>query len=143
MSSSDSATRVAGVLVKGGGLLLVHRSPSKRFYPDVWDLFGGHVEEGESPEEALRREAREELGIEVLATRWLGQIHDPIEPAVVQVYAVSSWNGQPVNAAPDEHTEVRWFDAGKLPKSDALDAYGTLLVRTLRGRGTGGVPARE
>ena len=82
----------------------VYRSPSKRHYPDVWDLFGGHVEAGESPEEALRREAREELGIEVLATTWLGQIHDPIEPAVVQVYAVAS---EPVNAAPEEHTEVR------------------------------------
>ena len=30
-------------------------------------------------QEALRREAREELGIEVLALRWLGQINDPVE----------------------------------------------------------------
>ena len=117
--------------------------PSKRHYPDVWDLFGGHVEGGESPEEALRREAREELGIEVLATRWLGQIHDPIEPAAVQVYAVASWKGEPVNAAPEEHTEVRWFGAGELPASEALDAYGTLLVRTLRGKGEGRVPANK
>ena len=135
-----TATRVAGVMIRDGRVLLVHRSPSKRFYPDVWDLFGGHVEAGESPEEALRREAREELGIEVRVARWLGQIHDPVEPAAVDVYAVSSWEGEPVNAAPEEHTQVRWFGAGELPASAALDAYGALLVTALRGVGREGVP---
>ena len=132
MRTGDSAaTRVAGAVVRDGMVVLVHRSPSKRFYPDVWDLFGGHVEAGEFPEQALRREAREELGIEVLAARYLGQIYDPVEPAPVDVYAVSSWEGKPVNAAPEEHTEVRWFGAGELPESAALDAYGTLLATAL------------
>ena len=34
-------------------------------FPGYWDLIGGHVEEGETPEEALVREVREELGIEL------------------------------------------------------------------------------
>jgi len=32
-------------------------------FPNCWDLIGGHVEEGETPEEALIREVKEELGI--------------------------------------------------------------------------------
>ena len=140
MSRSDSATTcVAGAVIRDGNVLLVHRSPLKRFYPGVWDLFGGHVEAGESPDAALRREAREELGIEVLAARRLGQIYDPVESAVVHVYAVSSWEGEPVNAAPEEHAEVRWFDANELPESGALEAYGALLVTTLLGEGAEGV----
>ena len=129
--SDSAATCVAGAVIKDGGVLLVHRSPSSRFYPDVWDLFGGHVEESECLEEALSREAREELGIKVLALRWLGQVYDSVEPAVVHVYAVSSWEGEPVNAAPEEHTEVRWFGTGELPESEGLDAYRALVVTAL------------
>jgi 8-oxo-dGTP diphosphatase len=39
---------VCGALVENGAVLLVHRSPTRRAYPDLWDLPGGHVEAGES-----------------------------------------------------------------------------------------------
>ena len=131
LQSDSAATCVAGVVIRNDTLLLVLRSPSAQFWPAVWDLFGGHVNEGESLEEALHREAREELGIEVLAIRWLGQVHDPVEPAVVHVYAVSSWEGEPVNTAPCEHTEIRWFRAEDLPQSEALEGYGALVLAAL------------
>ena len=131
LQSDFAAICVAGAVIRDDTVLLVHRSPSARFWPDVWDLFGGHVNEGESLEEALQREAREELGIEVLALRWLGQIYDPVEPAVVHAYAVSSWEGEPVNAAPGEHTEIHWFSAEELPESEALEGYGALVVTAL------------
>ena len=49
-------------LVRDGLVLLVHRHPLRQWYPDCWDLVGGHVEPGESPREAVIRECFEELG---------------------------------------------------------------------------------
>lgn len=122
---------VAGAIVRGGRVLLVKRSPQAWNYPDVWDLFGGHVEEGESLDEALRREAREELGVEVESFHPLGTVHDPVEPADITIFAVTAWGGEPVNAAPDEHSEIGWFSPDELPDSAGLEAYRGLVIQAL------------
>ncbi|HTE20616.1 MAG TPA: NUDIX domain-containing protein [Armatimonadota bacterium] len=57
--------RVAGVILhREGRVLLQHRddNPAIR-WPGAWAIFGGHVEEGEEPEDAARREIEEELGL--------------------------------------------------------------------------------
>ena len=51
---------VVGALVREGRVLLVHRRPDKRAYPDMWDLPGGLIERGESELGALTRELHEE-----------------------------------------------------------------------------------
>ena len=122
---------VTGALVRDGKVLLVKRAPHMRFYPGVWDLFGGHIERDESPEDALRREAMEELGIEIESFHLLGTHQDPVEPAEVMVFAVTAWKGEPVNAAPDEHTDIGWYSADELPASDGLDGYRELVVRAI------------
>ena len=122
---------VAGALIKGGKILLVKRSPQSRFYPNVWDLFGGHIEGEEALEDALRREAFEELQVKIESFCKIGTIHDPVEPAEVAVFVVSGWVGAPTNAAPDEHSEIRWFATEELPISSALDGYGDLIKRAV------------
>lgn len=125
------ASCVAGALTSDGKVLLVKRSPQSRFYPDVWDLFGGHVEGEESPEDALRREALEELQVQVKSFHLLGTVHDPVEPAEVMVFAVTAWRGEPTNVAPNEHSEIAWFEADTLPESPGLDGYRDLVVQAM------------
>ena len=52
-------------LDRNNRILLQHRSKDKKFYPDYWSFFGGSIEEGETPEKAVKREIKEELGIEL------------------------------------------------------------------------------
>jgi 8-oxo-dGTP pyrophosphatase MutT (NUDIX family) len=95
-------------LVRDGLVLMVHRHPLRRWYPDCWDLVGGHVDSDESPDQAVSRECLEELGIHV---------HDPlpipitVSDPTLDMYAflVTRWEGEPVNAAPEEHDDLRWF----------------------------------
>ena len=65
------AAAVAGVIVDEQGRMVVlvrGKEPGK----GKWDLPGGFVDPGETAEDALRREAREEIGLEVTALRYLG-----------------------------------------------------------------------
>jgi len=50
---------------KGEFLLALRDDKSWIPFPNHWDLIGGHVEEGETPEEALIREVKEELDIDI------------------------------------------------------------------------------
>ncbi|MBC8083868.1 MAG: NUDIX domain-containing protein [Hymenobacter sp.] len=51
--------------------MLCKRAPHRCMYPNFWDAIGGHCEPSETPVEALRRELREELGIEILEFKLL------------------------------------------------------------------------
>jgi 8-oxo-dGTP pyrophosphatase MutT (NUDIX family) len=101
-------------LVRNGRVLLVHRRPSRRWYPDCWDLVGGHVERGESPQAAVRRECLEELGIRIHDPRPIPmEVSDPTLD--VHAFLVTRWDGEPVNVAPEEHDDLRWFQPRDLP----------------------------
>jgi 8-oxo-dGTP diphosphatase len=62
---SGRSIRVAGVILyREGGVLLQHRDDNPEIrWPGAWAIFGGHVEPGELPEDAARREIEEELGL--------------------------------------------------------------------------------
>ncbi|WP_229075137.1 NUDIX domain-containing protein [Actinoplanes sp. DH11] len=110
---------VTAALVRDGRVLLVHRSPARRVYPDVWDLPGGHIEAGETELAALAREMHEELGVRVatgsairLCRLKIGQERESVR---LSAWIVDEWEGTPTNAAPDEHDEIRWFRPEDLP----------------------------
>lgn len=95
------------LLVRDGKALLAHRHPQRRWYPDCWDLVGGHVEPGELPVEAVVRECAEELGIRVHSPKRFAM---PFSDPTLEMHAflVTRWEGEPANCAPDEHDELRW-----------------------------------
>lgn len=56
----------AFIIDENGNILLQKRSKNKRLWPDLWDVtVGGHVEAGEFGRQALIREVKEELGIDI------------------------------------------------------------------------------
>ncbi len=109
---------VCGALVENGAVLLVHRSPTRPAYPDLWDLPGGHVDAGESELEALAREMHEELGVHIVAesSSRLGDWHAGSgEDAVhVSVWHIRDWVGSPTNRAPVEHDTIAWVEINEL-----------------------------
>ena len=100
-------------LVRDRSLLLAHRHPARRWYPDCWDLVGGHIERGETPRDAVLRECREEIAVDISELRPVEvEIHDP--NLHIHAFLVSRWTGEPTNAAPGEHDALTWFDASQI-----------------------------
>jgi 8-oxo-dGTP diphosphatase len=109
VSNSSVRKCVGALLISGNRALLAHRHANRSWYPNVWDLPGGHIEPSETPSYALVRELREELGIEIAHPR-----EPPLQIVAdaqmhLSIWIVSTWTGTPSNLAPDEHDELRWI----------------------------------
>ncbi|MBY8873552.1 NUDIX domain-containing protein [Micromonospora sp. PLK6-60] len=126
---------VTGALVEDGAVLLVHRSPTRLAYPDLWDLPGGHVEADESELQALAREMHEELGVQIVAesSARLGDLHAGSgEDAVhIGVWRIGDWVGSPTNRAPDEHDDIAWVGIIELGGLPLVHGDLAALVRSL------------
>jgi 8-oxo-dGTP diphosphatase len=124
---------VAGLLVHADMVLLCHRSPSRRWHPNVWDLPGGHIEEDERPPRALVRELGEELGI---------VIPEPVDPPLAhlrhpdfdcRIWVVREWTGSP-HLASDEHDDFAWWPPGAIVDLPlAAEDYRPLLRHAVSG----------
>lgn len=106
---ADQVHRIAvALLVADDRVLLAHRHPQRRYYPDCWDAVGGHIEAGETPEQALVRECHEEVGVTVTSARPVTLAVD--DPALeMHAFVVGGWTGTPTNRALDEHDDLGWF----------------------------------
>lgn len=99
---------VGAVLTRGDQILLGRRSPWKALCPDCWDLPGGHVETGEPPVQALRRELVEELGVSPTEPRAVLRERLP-DGGEFTIFVVADWTGGEPTMVGDEHVELRWF----------------------------------
>ena len=131
---------VAALIIRSGLILLGQRSATRTLYPDVWDMFGGHLEPGEQREQTLVRELEEELGI--TPTRWtfletLSQSlptppNEPSEQLTAHLYLVTAWTGTPVNRQPEEHSTIGWFSLAQATQLQLADpSYPMLFARYL------------
>jgi mutator protein MutT len=103
----------AAAIRRRGKILLCHRRADREWYPDCWDVVGGHIERGESATEAVVRECREELGITV---RTIQPIAVEFEIPAVNLHAflIDDWEGEVANHAPTEHDKIEWFGPDEL-----------------------------
>lgn len=120
--------RVAVGIVVGNGLVLACQRLRNARYPMKWEFPGGKIEQGESAAEALIRELREELSIEVTThqefhrQQWVypdskntnnssGAFH-------VTYFLVHSFSGEPVNNA---FEQIQWVIPADLLTMDILE----------------------
>lgn len=103
-----------GLIIKEGKILLVKRSNDP--YKGFWAIPGGFVEQGETCEEAVAREIKEETGLEAKVKNLLGVYSAPgRDPRqVITIAYTLSVEGGKVKKS-EEATEIGWFPLNDLP----------------------------
>ena len=124
--------RYVGAILLSSGTLLLGRRSAHRSYPDCWDIIGGHIEPGESIEQALVREVEEEIGVMPVQFAKLTSLH--AEGIELHIYRVDEWVGGSPVLRGDEHVELRWFtvDAACALPNLASDEYIRVFRETQR-----------
>jgi 8-oxo-dGTP diphosphatase len=119
---AHSSVTACALVVDGAGRLLLARRANPPF-EGKWDLPGGFVAEGEHPLDAVRRELREETGLDVEPERFVGVWMDRYGEHgsgvhTLNLYWTARAEGEPFAA--DDVSEVGWFAADALPRPAEL-----------------------
>lgn len=112
---------VVGILINKQGEVLVAERQLHKFQGGRWEFPGGKVELQEHPFDALQRELREEIGVDVVTAEPFEQLQHTYSDRTIllDVWLVTEFNGEPHGK---EGQPVRWVPMDNLKQIEIPDA---------------------
>ena len=119
---------------KEGKYLMLHRVKKHHdINAGKWIGVGGHVENGETPEECLLREVKEETGLVLTAYRLHGLVtflSDACEPELMCVFTADAFDGEMIEC---DEGELAWVDKSEVLALPTWEGDHVFLERLLSG----------
>jgi len=99
--------RGSGVILqtKDGKVLLQYRDKSSRWNRDSWSEFGGQIKEYETPEEAIKRETKEELGMELGGLKFFKKYELKREKGIYEQFVFIAHLAYPIEKLKEQQRE--------------------------------------
>lgn len=131
--STEPLHVAVGVLRRADGDVLLSQRKAGTHLAGYWEFPGGKLEPGETPQGALARELREELGIEILAAQPLirhrhhypASADHPARQVVLHTFEVTAWHGDPRGL---QGQALRWAHPDTIDPASLPPANGPLLT---------------
>ena len=108
-------TEVVAALIRRGDRFLICRRPPEKARGLLWEFVGGKVEPGETKEQALVRECREELAISLSVGKVFMEV-DHVYPDItihLTLFSATIASGTPRKL---EHNDIRWITVHEIPR---------------------------
>jgi 8-oxo-dGTP diphosphatase len=121
-------TQVVAAILRRDGKILICRRRADQQHPLKWEFPGGKIEAGESPQEALIRELREELSIESRAGRELARYeftYPGKKPILLIFIEVPDWQGEIENRI---FETILWASPEEISGYDFLEGDAPFLA---------------
>ena len=108
-------TEVVAALIRDGGRFMICRRPAHKARGLLWEFVGGKVEPGETGRDALVRECREEIGVEIdVRDVYFDVVHEYPDILIhLTLYNAVITEGKPKLL---EHSEIRWITPEEIPQ---------------------------
>lgn len=136
MQNQDSKpyVEVVAALIWRDGKFLICQRPKNKARALLWEFVGGKVEKGESREEALVRECREELGIVVSVETPFAEVTHEYSDIVVHLtlFTCTIAVGTPQKL---EHNDIRWIVPDEIDRYEFCPADDCILERIKQSAG--------
>ncbi|NLO49007.1 MAG: (deoxy)nucleoside triphosphate pyrophosphohydrolase [Clostridiales bacterium] len=123
-------TQVVAALIRDHDKFMICQRPNNKARPLQWEFVGGKVEPGETKEQALIRECREELGIMLRVNDvFLDVTHEYPDMTV----HLTLFNAEIIEGVPKrlEHNDIRWITADEIPQYDFCPADRGILKKLI------------
>ena len=137
-SSARFIVAVAFLIERDGRLLMIRRSADREHAPGEWECGSGRVEAGEEPVDAVRREAREETGLDVEIVGPVDAFHYYRGPAREEAVCIAFHcraRGGEVRLS-NEHDAAEWVPLDRVAAVPVSQPLRGCLTRFVRPSGT-------
>lgn len=120
---------VTAAVIRREGKILICQRPENKNCAFLWEFPGGKIEPGETGEDCIQRECREELGVEVQVAGKLTEVtHDyPAFSVHLTFYLCDILKGEPVRK---EHRAIQWISPQEIPSYEFCPADRKMLDKT-------------
>ena len=127
---------VVAALIRDNGKFLICQRPAHKARGLLWEFAGGKIEEGERGEDALKRECREELGIEVSAGEIFIEVTHKYPDICVHL---TVYNARITEGTPKllEHAALKWITPEEIKFYNFCPADDKILKKILKERSDG------
>ena len=117
----------AGILRNEAGQVLITERLCDGPYNGLWEFPGGKIRTGESPDDALRRELNEELGVDAITVApFMNLSHTyPDRSVELEFFLVDEWRGEPSGL---DGQRIRWVPVAELDIAELLPADGPIVT---------------